>query len=126
MPRWRWINETLANKFGGPVAVLGHDLRAGRQAPMKIIGSVKEMVYLGDYNPTQVFVPAPRAVFSLPSSQRCFSRALHFFLPSSEFTELSSITPANTCGNRGSFGRTRFNHNRIPRPSSGLAARAFT
>jgi putative ABC transport system permease protein len=53
------INETLANEFGGPVAVLGHDLRAGRQAPMKIIGIVKDMVYLGDYNPTQVFVPDP-------------------------------------------------------------------
>jgi predicted permease len=50
------INETLANEFGGPSAVLGHDLRVGRD-PMKIIGVVKDMVYLGDYNPGQVFVP---------------------------------------------------------------------
>jgi predicted permease len=51
------VNETLANEFGGPFAVLGHNLSAGRQAPMKIIGIVKDMVYLGDYNHTQVFVP---------------------------------------------------------------------
>jgi putative ABC transport system permease protein len=53
------INEALARQFGAPAEVVGQQLRPGRSGtgPSRtIIGVVRDMVYLGDYNHTQVFV----------------------------------------------------------------------
>jgi len=53
------INEALARQFGAPAEVVGQQLRPGRSGtgPSRtIIGVVPDMVYLGDYNHTQVFV----------------------------------------------------------------------
>ncbi len=51
------VSDLFAEEFGNPADAIGHDLRAGRQPPRKIVGVFKGMVYLGDYNHTQVFFP---------------------------------------------------------------------
>jgi putative ABC transport system permease protein len=53
------INEALGRQFGAPAEVVGQQLRPGRSGrgpALTIIGVVQDMVYLGDYNHTQVFV----------------------------------------------------------------------
>jgi predicted permease len=53
------INEALARQFGAPADVIGQQLRPGRSGtgPARtIIGVVQDMVYLGDYNHSQLFV----------------------------------------------------------------------
>jgi putative ABC transport system permease protein len=51
------VNDLFAQQFGEPSAVLGRDLRAGASNPRRIIGVVKGMIYSGDYNRTQIFLP---------------------------------------------------------------------
>jgi predicted permease len=57
------INEALARQFGAPADVVGQQLRTGRSgtgSARTIIGVVQDMVYLGDYNHNQRFVPDHR------------------------------------------------------------------
>jgi hypothetical protein len=50
------VNDLFAQEFGAPADAVGHQLRNGR-TPWTIIGVFKGMVYLGDYNHTQVLLP---------------------------------------------------------------------
>ncbi len=52
------VNDLFAQQFGEPAAAVGRELGGrGTIRPMRIIGVVKGMAYLGEYNPTQIFVP---------------------------------------------------------------------
>lgn len=50
------VNERLAREFMDPAAIVGRELRAGRRA-VTIIGVVKDLVYIGDANVTEIYTP---------------------------------------------------------------------
>jgi predicted permease len=50
------VNDLFAQEFGNPADAVGHQLRVGNRR-WTVVGVFKAMVYLGDYNHTQVLVP---------------------------------------------------------------------
>lgn len=51
------VNDDFAREFGNPADSIGRQLRVGGSRPRTVIGVVHQMVYMGDYNHTQVFFP---------------------------------------------------------------------
>lgn len=50
------VNDLFAQQFGNPAGAVGHQLRVGNRT-WTVAGVFKAMVYLGDYNHTQVLLP---------------------------------------------------------------------
>lgn len=51
------VNDDFAREFGNPADAVGRQLRVGNGRPRTVVGVVRQMVYMGDYNHTQVFFP---------------------------------------------------------------------
>jgi putative ABC transport system permease protein len=54
------VNERFARELGEPWAAIGKQIGLRNRPPRTIIGVVRGMTYLGDFNPSQVFVPAAK------------------------------------------------------------------
>jgi MacB-like periplasmic core domain len=50
------VNDLLAKEFGGPAAIVGHQIQA-RPKPITIVGVVRNMVYIGEPDVPQIYEP---------------------------------------------------------------------